>query len=75
MNKILIIGAFDRFNYGDLLFPIIIEQQLKTYSNALDIEYFGIVESDLSSLGGSQQKTYSNFMKAVKKGQSGQTSL
>jgi hypothetical protein len=68
MNKILIIGAFDRFNYGDLLFPIIIEQQLKTYSNALDIEYFGIVESDLSSLGGKPTKSIQQFYESCEKG-------
>ncbi|MFC6099753.1 polysaccharide pyruvyl transferase family protein [Olivibacter domesticus] len=68
MNKILIIGAFDRFNYGDLLFPIIIEQQLKTYSSALDIEYFGIVESDLSSLGGKPTKSIQQFYESCESG-------
>lgn len=68
MNKILIIGAFDRFNYGDLLFPIIIEQQLKTYSSALDIEYFGIVESDLSSLGGKPTKSIQQFYESCENG-------
>ncbi len=51
-NHILIIGAFDRFNYGDLLFPLVIEAQLKTYGIPFDASYFGIVSSDLRSLGG-----------------------
>jgi len=68
MNKILIIGAFDRFNYGDLLFPIIIEQQLKTYNKELDIAYFGIIESDLSTLGGKPTQDIQHFYKACTEG-------
>lgn len=68
MNKILIIGAFDRFNYGDLLFPIIIEQQLKTYHQALDIAYFGIIESDLSYLGGKPTEDIQDFYEACNRG-------
>lgn len=64
MNKILIVGAFDRFNYGDLLFPIIIEQQLKTYGHPLDIEYFGMIESDLSDLGGKPTQDIQAFYRA-----------
>lgn len=52
MEKILIIGAFDRYNYGDLLFPLIIEKQLDTYHRGFQYEFFGLVESDLSREGG-----------------------
>src|SRR5690606_810698 len=52
MEKLLIIGAFDRYNYGDLLFPLIIEKQLDSYGKNFQYEYFGIVESDLSKEGG-----------------------
>lgn len=52
MKKLLIIGAFDRYNYGDLLFPLIIEKQLDSYGKNFQYEYFGIVESDLSKEGG-----------------------
>lgn len=68
MNKILIIGAFDRFNYGDLLFPIIIEQQLKTYHQTLDIAYFGIIESDLRNLGGKPTEDIQAFYEACNQG-------
>lgn len=64
MNKILIIGAFDRFNYGDLLFPIIIEQQLKTYGKPLDIAYFGMIDSDLRGLGGKPTQNIQAFYQA-----------
>lgn len=52
MEKILIIGAFDRYNYGDLLFPLIIEKQLDTYDKGFQYEYFGLIKSDLSREGG-----------------------
>lgn len=51
-NKVLIIGAFDRYNYGDLLFPLIIEKQLATYGRDFDAHYYGMVNSDLRALGG-----------------------
>ncbi len=52
MEKILIIGAFDRYNYGDLLFPLILEKQLDTYHKDFQYEFYGLVESDLSKEGG-----------------------
>jgi len=51
-NNILIIGAFDRYNYGDLLFPLVIEAQLRTYGRPFHASYFGIIESDLRAVGG-----------------------
>jgi hypothetical protein len=50
--KILIIGAFDRYNYGDLLFPLVIEKQLKAQGIEAEFEFFGLVKSDLSEVGG-----------------------
>lgn len=52
MEKLLIIGAFDRYNYGDLLFPLILEKQLDTYGKNFQYEYFGLIKSDLSKEGG-----------------------
>lgn len=52
MTKVLIIGAFDRYNYGDLLFPLVIEQQLNTYKKDFEYEFFGLVKSDLRKVGG-----------------------
>lgn len=61
MIKVLIIGAFDRYNYGDLLFPLVIERQLNTYGLDFKFEYFGLVESDLSSVGGLPTKGLKEF--------------
>ena len=64
MEKILIIGAFDRYNYGDLLFPIIIERQLNTYGGEFQFEFFGLVDSDLSKEGGKPTKRLRAFYQA-----------
>jgi len=63
MNKVLVLGAFDRYNYGDLLFPLIIEQQLKTYNPNIEFEYFGLVKSDLSEVGGKKTLDILSFYK------------
>lgn len=60
----MIIGAFDRFNYGDLLFPIVIEAQLKTFEHPFEATYFGIVNSDLSTLGGKPTQDIQAFYRA-----------
>ncbi|GAA0880455.1 hypothetical protein GCM10009119_34250 [Algoriphagus jejuensis] len=52
MRDILIIGAFDRYNYGDLLFPIILEKQLQSYGLDFRFQFFGLVRSDLRPQGG-----------------------
>lgn len=55
-KKIAVLGAFDRFNYGDLLFPIILEKLLDKNKDEYDIEFFALVESDLSFYGGKPTK-------------------
>lgn len=64
MTKILIIGAFDRYNYGDLLFPLVIEHQISATNPDFQFEYFGLIESDLSDVGGLPTKGLKDFYKA-----------
>ncbi|MGV3763542.1 polysaccharide pyruvyl transferase family protein [Parapedobacter sp.] len=73
-NHIFIIGAFDRFNYGDLLFPLVIEAQLATYGQAFDTRYFGIVESNLALLGGKPTENIQAFYRACRES-TGHTSI
>ncbi len=67
MNKktINIIGAFDRYNYGDLLFPIVIEEYIKEFKPQISkdyaLRYFGLVESDLSNVGGKKTEALANL--------------
>lgn len=64
-KSINIIGAFDRYNYGDLLFPIIIEEYLKKYNpsicNEYELEYYGLIKSNLSNVGGKETKNLSEL--------------
>lgn len=53
MKKIALVGATDRYNYGDLLFPIIVEAQLrKRLGSRLEFYNLSTTESDLSRVGG-----------------------
>ena len=56
MKSINIIGAFDRYNYGDLLFPILIEEYIKIYKSRIlkeyKLEYYALIESDLKEAKG-----------------------
>ncbi|MGM0218359.1 polysaccharide pyruvyl transferase family protein [Enterococcus sp. AZ126] len=51
MKKIALVGAVDRNNYGDLLFPIILKEWLSSRNKNLDFKNYGIVSSDLSKIG------------------------
>lgn len=51
MKKIALVGAVDRNNYGDLLFPIILKEWLSSRNKDLDFKNYGVVSSDLSKIG------------------------
>lgn len=61
--KFLLVGAFDRVNYGDLLFPIVFEKLVHFYRIDCEIEYFGTVNSDLSRFGGKPTKSLKKLLK------------
>ena len=48
MNDIILYGAFDRHNYGDLLFPLVMERLLSEKFPEKKIIVAGLIESDLS---------------------------
>lgn len=50
-RKAALLGAFDRFNYGDLLFPIVVQNELARHSPATETAVHALVESDLSRYG------------------------
>ena len=52
MKNIGVLGAFDRHNYGDLLFPLIIQKGLLQQGGEYIFNFYGVVESDLSRYGG-----------------------
>jgi polysaccharide pyruvyl transferase WcaK-like protein len=50
-QKIILYGAFDRYNYGDIIIPIILSKYLKA-NGFENIEYCSIKNADLTHLGG-----------------------
>jgi len=50
-KEILVLGAFDRNNYGDLLFPFIVENQFNKLMPCAKLSYYGLICSDLSDIG------------------------
>jgi hypothetical protein len=60
-KKIAIIGAFDRYNYGDLLFPILLEKEFETYRDQFDLEYYALLKSDLSNYGAKITKDFGDL--------------
>ena len=65
-KSIFILSASDRFNYGDLLFPIIAEKELSKYGN-FNFHNVGIVKSNLESIGALPTKKYSFLYKVDSK--------
>ncbi|SHH27996.1 polysaccharide pyruvyl transferase family protein [Clostridium grantii] len=65
MIKFKILGAVDRFNYGDLLFPIILQQYIEKYIidkiNNYEIKVYSLENSDLSNIGALKTKAMKEF--------------
>lgn len=65
MKSINIVGAFDRYNYGDLLFPILIEEYLKSYRKEIldnyKLEYYALIESNLKEAKGKKTLPLKNL--------------
>lgn len=49
--NIALVGAIDRYNYGDVLFPIIIEHELSNRMDSMKFKYYGYKKADLSRFG------------------------
>jgi hypothetical protein len=50
--KMAILAACDRFNYGDLVFPVIVEAVLRKYGCQADLDFYSTRASDWSRFGG-----------------------
>lgn len=63
MRKVLVVGAFDRFNFGDLLFPIVVEWMYRTYHQHPDVEleFFSMIGGDLRACGGISSGSFRAF--------------
>jgi exopolysaccharide biosynthesis predicted pyruvyltransferase EpsI len=50
-KKVALLGAFDRFNYGDLLIPIVTKNEIIKHNPQTEVLIHSLVESDLSRFG------------------------
>lgn len=50
-RKAFLLGAFDRFNYGDLLFPVVACKEFAAHSPQTETVVNALVDSDLTSYG------------------------
>ena len=51
-RHIAALGAYDRFNYGDLLFPLIVKRYFGSCQPAPSIDFYALNKSDFSTFGG-----------------------
>ena len=58
MKKINVIGAFDRYNFGDVLLPIIFAERMKKYKNC-SLDFYALKEANLEYCGGLKTKSLS----------------
>ncbi|MBX3241385.1 MAG: polysaccharide pyruvyl transferase family protein [Chitinophagaceae bacterium] len=66
--ELKILGAFDRFNYGDLLFPLMIKYGLdKCSPDTFSYKYYSLAGGDYSSAGSIRSMNYRQLVKDVKR--------
>lgn len=66
MNDIILYGAFDRHNYGDLLFPLIMERVINDLHPKKKVLIAGLINSDLSKYGAKKTITIKKALKRSK---------
>lgn len=64
-KRLYILAPNDRFNYGDLLFPYIIQHYFSKFFD--DIKFISTTKSDLSYKGGLRTEAYSELFNVDKK--------
>ena len=65
--SIHIFGPYDRFNFGDLLFPIVLEHYLKVNISQANCCFFGTFNFDLTKRGGYHGRGYTELIKSLSK--------
>lgn len=57
-RKIALLGAFDRFNYGDLLFPLVVSNEMEFHSPDAEIATHSLIAGDYSRFGAIKSQSY-----------------
>lgn len=67
LDKIAVFGPHDRFNYGDLLFPMVIDYCFSSYyKKNIILDKYSLVNSNLSQLGGFKSKNYVKLKQCIR---------
>lgn len=61
-KRIHIFGAFDRFNYGDLLFPNLLEKAIKYRIPETSFFFYGHKRADLRKFGGKKTRSIKELL-------------
>ena len=54
---ISVVGSFDRHNYGDLLFPLIVEEMVKQSGIGAELAYYATTRASMSAYGSKDAKS------------------
>jgi len=63
-----LLGAFDRFNYGDLLFPIVARNEIRAHQGTVADDAYALVASDLSRYGALPTRSLRDMYRDLKAG-------
>ena len=68
MQNVYFLGATDRFNYGDLLFPHIVDYYIKSLDekNEIKVENYATIESNLENIGAKKTKSFGDLVADTK---------
>ena len=61
--KTILLGAFDRFNYGDLLFPLVVRNEMTLCSPATKTAVHALVDSNLARYGALETRSLRGIYK------------
>lgn len=66
LNKVAVLGPHDRMNYGDFLFPLMLEFALtKRFNKEISLKKYSLVESDFRSLGAFRSNNFRELNKHI----------
>lgn len=67
-TELKILGAFDRFNYGDLLFPLMVKYGLdKCSPGTFSYKYYSLAGGDYVSVGSIKSMNYKQLVRDIKR--------
>lgn len=65
---IAVVGAFDRFNYGDVLFTAVARRLIETHLPGAALSFHGLRRIDMTALGGEATRPLSELFRAPARG-------